>query len=206
MIQNLLLSLDASTKVIGYCVYDSSTKVIKELKHFDNSNKHDIIEKALEFEKWLLELLKEYPGINEMVIEEAFVAMNNSTSDALTVARLNQINALIRFICFQQGLKTNTIGVRESRLLAYPGYSFKQKAKAGGLNHKEQAFLLVLAEIGDFYFPTKIVSRGKNKGEVRYEDFCKDMSDAYILAKSFTLKKEGFDPKAIRLANKKKKV
>ncbi len=200
----MLLSLDASSSTIGYCLYDIDTKSIIKLSSLDLSNINGLMEKALFFESWLKTILKEYPQIDKMVIEEAFMVFSAGKSSASTVSTLISINALYRYICFKAGLKINTISVSNARSFAYPTYSFKQKAKAGGLNHKEQAFLLVLAELGDSYFPKKIMKSGKDKGKERYEDYCKDRSDAYILAKAFSLKGEGFDPKAIRLVNKKR--
>jgi hypothetical protein len=124
--------------------------------------------------------------------------MYGTTSDAHTIALLNQVNALYRYICHQKGLQVNTLSVSESRSFCFPTYSFQTRKKSGGKSHKEQAFELVRKEIGDDYFPTKIMSRGKNKGEVRFIDTCYDMSDSYILTKAYMNKLSGIDPKAIK--------
>jgi len=201
---SFLLALDASTATVGFCLYDLENKSIVKLDSLDLSNIKGLMDKALFFEEWLKTILGDYPEIGKMVIEEAFIVFSKGKSSASTVSTLISINALYRYICFKAGLEINTISVSNARSLAYPTYSFKQKAKSGGLNHKEQAFLLVLAELGDSYFPKKIMKSGPDKGKERFEDFCTDRSDAYILAKSFVLKGEGVDPKAIRLANKKR--
>lgn len=52
------------------------------------------------------------------------------------------------------------------------------------MSEKEQIFVHVCQEIGETYFPTKVMTRGKNKGEVRFEDWCTDMSDAYVICKA----------------------
>jgi hypothetical protein len=52
--------------------------------------------------------------------------------------------------------------------------------KNTGIKQKEQMFMYVLAELGENYFPTRIVSKGKNKGETVYEPWSYDMSDSYI--------------------------
>ena len=203
----MLLSLDASSNCIGYCIYDSN-KIIIKLSSLDLSKIEGLMDKALFFEKWLKELLIHYPEINEMVIEEAFMVFSAGKSSASTVSTLISINALYRYICFKAGLKVNTISVSNARSLAYAGYSFKQKSKAGGLNHKEQAFLLTLAELGETYFPKKIMKSGKDKGKERFEDFCKDMADAYILAKAFSSSnlQQFLDRKKIRQKNKSRKT
>lgn len=193
-----LLGLDASSKQIGFCVYDKDEKIINELNCYSIIAEKDILLKAEEFEIWLLKLLAKWPGINEIVIEESFQAMYGTTSDAHTIALLNQVNALYRYICHQKGLKVNTLSVSESRGFCFPTYSFQSRKKSGGKSHKQQAFELVLKELGSDYFPTKVMSRGKNKGEVRFEETCYDMSDSYILAKAYMNKLSGIDYKAIK--------
>lgn len=196
--KGFLLGLDASSKIIGFCVFDKEKEVINELNSYSIKVERDILLKAQEFEIWLESLLVKWPKINEIVIEESFQAMYGTTSDAHTIALLNQVNALYRYICYQKGLKVNTLSVSAARGFCFPTYSFQNKKKSGGKNHKQQAFGLVLKEIGDIYFPIKIISRGKNKGEVRFEETCYDMSDSYILVRAYMNKLSGIDPKAIK--------
>lgn len=52
-------------------------------------------------------------------------------------------------------------------------------------NTKEQVFDQVIKRLsGQILFPTKVVSRGKRKGQVEYEKKSLDMSDAYVITET----------------------
>ena len=52
---------------------------------------------------------------------------------------------------------------------------------------KLQVLEWVDKDIGNYNWPTRVISRGKNKGRVKYEDFCYDMADAYVIARAAKL-------------------
>lgn len=68
-----LLALDASSKVIGFSIFDLKTKQLLKIDKFLHDEKKTLIERVIEYEKLLLKLKEEY-NITEMVIEEAFKA------------------------------------------------------------------------------------------------------------------------------------
>ena len=180
-----LLALDASTKEIGYSIWNKETKELIELDHYTHEKHVSIIEKADNFESdFLKPLLNKYPNINEMVIEESFTKFGQFSDDK-TIAILNQINALYQYVCYKADLNISTITVSDSRKYAFPGHKFVHKKNAGGMNQKEQAFVLVLARLGEERFPSKILSRGKNKGTKKFEDYAYDMSDGFVIGAAF---------------------
>ena len=180
---SLLLALDGSTTICGYTIWDKDTKkhILINALVFDETN--TLIEKAEEFEAFLKDLLINFPEIDEMVIEESFTKF--SYSDDKVIAMLNQINILYRFISYRLGLKTNTITVQDARKGAFPTAKFLSKKMAGGMGHKEQAFVLVLAELGEDIFPKRMLQKGPRKGEHIFEDHAYDMADSYIVGKGF---------------------
>ena len=56
--------------------------------------------------------------------------------------------------------------------------------KNSSKDKKEQVMDWVDNDLGGYKWPTKIISRGKNKGLVKYEKFCYDMSDSYVICKA----------------------
>ena len=118
-----------------------------------------------------------------MVIEESFTKFK--FSDDKTIAMLNQINILYRFICYRKGLKTNTITVQKARSGAYPNAKLLPKKMAGGMSHKEQTFVLTLAELGEDSFPKREMKQGPRKGQMIFEPQALDMADAYVVGKGF---------------------
>jgi len=181
--------IDASTKEVGYSIWNKETFEMIELNHWTVPDRDDLLDKMLEFEKWLLtDILVRYPEVDEMVIEESFSAMFGGKSSAKTTTILNQANFGYRLICHKLGLKTNTITVTESRKYAFPTAVMKKGAAANGMKQKEQMFVYVLAELGESYFPTKVLSRGPRKGETVFEDYTQDISDGYVIGKGFVNK------------------
>jgi hypothetical protein len=178
---NKTLNLDASTKVIGYSIFNKETCELIELSHWAVP-KGTLLEKMVAFEKWLTgEMLIKHPEIDKVIIEESFVAMFGGKSSAKVTATLNQANFGYQLISYQLGLNPETITVTESRKYAFPTAVMKRGEAANGMKQKDQMFLYVLAELGEGHFPTKIISRGKRKGQEVFEDFCGDMSDSYIV-------------------------
>jgi len=180
-----LLALDASTTEVGYSIFNKETGELIELNHW-TVPKGTLLEKMVEFENWLTKtMLIKYPEIDKVVIEESFTAMFGGKSSAKTTALLNQANFGYQLICHKLGLEPETITVNESRKYAFPTAVMKRGAAANGMKQKEQMFMYVLAELGEEYFPTKTISRGKRKGEVVFEDFSYDMSDSYVVGKGW---------------------
>lgn len=179
-----LLSLDASTKEIGVAVFEKKTKNLLLLDHFTHDPSKSILEKADDFDIYLRGVVATY-NIDEVVIEQAFTAMYGGSSSAHTTAILNQMNALYQYVAYRQSLKVHTIGVARCRKSAFPSIKLKAKKLAGGKNHKQQMFEVVIKELGESLFPTKTITKGKRKDQVVFEDFALDMSDAYVVGRGF---------------------
>lgn len=204
MINELLLSLDASSSQIGYTIWDVSKSEMITIDHCTLPKSLSLLEKANWVKhKFIHDLVQKYPAIRTVVIERAFVAMFGTTTNANTVATLNQFNFAIQYICYQEGWEVHTISPSDARKFAYPGQSFGRVKQT----IKQKIFALVRQEIGDSYFPQKTITRGKNAGDVRYEDWCLDMSDAYVVGKAFfALKASNLTPSDLEeLKSKKKK-
>jgi hypothetical protein len=183
-----LLALDASTKEIGYTIWNVDTKELVSMNHFTHNTNHTLLEKAQAFELLVKMLVDLHPTLSEMVIEESFQAMYGGASSAHTTAVLNQVNALYQYICYKSGLKVTTLSVSECRRLAFPGIKIKSLATLMKAKEKDVVFGLVRKELGEERFPTKTISKGKNKGKVVFEDYAADMADAYVVGKAYLAK------------------
>src|SRR5580692_537747 len=105
-----LLSLDGSTSVCGYSIFDKDTKQLIKMDYL-KLEKGSLLEKADEFELLLNRLKGLYPQIDEMVIEEAMQAMFGGMSSSHTTTMLNQMNILYQYVCRKNKLQTSTIMV-----------------------------------------------------------------------------------------------
>lgn len=177
--KEFLLALDCSSVELGYSIWNIETKELISLGHY-TFQEGKLLEKGTQYENFLRDLMNKF-HITEMVIEECYEAMFGGMSSSHTIAVLNQHNAMIQWITYSLGIEVNNITVAKSRKSAFPNVVLRPKKFSGGLSHKEIIFNAVLEKIGPEHFPTKLVTRGKNKGEVVFESWCLDISDSYVI-------------------------
>ncbi len=209
-----LLALDASSTEIGYSIINKDNKDLIFAGHLSMPSDLNLLEKAKFFEKFLISgILKEYPLIDEMIIEKPYEAMFGGGSTSKTTTLLNKINFAYQYISYSQGLKVNELSVSECRKFAYPGVKFgKEKDE-----QKEKIFEIVKSEIGEKFFSKKELKRNSkkgNKGDMVWEEWCYDITDSYVVGKAFinlmnlglTIEKvkELNEEKKLKLKNKKK--
>lgn len=183
-----LLALDASSKVIGFSIFDLNTKQLLKIDKFLHDDKKTLIERVLEYEKLLLKLKEEY-NITEMVIEEAFKAFTGGGSSATTVQVLTAINFGYQLITTKNNVKVTTLTVNEARKNCFPGVKIRTLAKMRKQKEKDFCFDLTLPTLKSYY-TTKTISKGKNKGNVVYEEWCKDMADSWIVGTGYLAQKK----------------
>lgn len=187
-VEKLILALDASSTTVGYSIFSKKSKKLVEINYFHPTGEN-LLKKADSFEVWLKSLIDKYSNIDECVIEESVVAMFGGMSSAHTTTVLNQVNILYRYICYKFSLKVNTITVNEARKNCFPGVKIRTLAKMRKQKEKDFCFDLTLPTLKSYY-TTKTISKGKNKGNVVYEEWCKDMADAYICGFGYLNRKQ----------------
>ena len=176
------IGLDISTSIIGICFLDISGNVInleninlkKQKCIFDKSN----ITKTT-FEKYFKDYLFEEDII--VYIEEAFQSFSSGFSSAKTLSQLNRFNGIVSYLS-NQIFSTVPIYINVNSARKNLQIKINKKLKE---NTKEQVFQWVKNNIEiDFKWPEKIISRGPNKGLVKFDESCYDMSDAYVICKA----------------------
>jgi len=182
--EGYIIGLDASTTEIGYCVWDKEKDQLVELDHLTLPEVYSLLEKVEYFKSWLLTKKAQHPQLNEMVIEEAFQKMN-SGSRIEVLLMLAAMNFAYQYVCHEASFKVSTILVQRARFNAFEDFKPVHKAKAGGLDQKHQMFDHVFDLLGKKYFPTKILKSGPRKGQEVPENFCMDISDAYVVCLGF---------------------
>lgn len=184
-----LLACDASSVEIGYSIFDLKTKKLLTMSHLSLDKEADLIEKVLEYEKLLIKLLTQY-NIVSFCIEQSMMGFFGGGSSAATIETLTSVNFGYRLLTHKLGIKVNTITVAESRKNTFPGVKIRTLAKLKKMKEKDYCFELIKEkeEVKPF-LTTKVMSRGKRKGEEVYNDWCKDMGDSWIVGTGF-LKRE----------------
>jgi hypothetical protein len=172
------LGLDISTSIVGLSLFKEN-KMIK-LFHIDLTKTKCIFEKAMKFEKEYLENINSNIVIEKIYIEDTLQSFARGLSSAKTLMQLSRFNGITSNIVFKlSGIKPVYINVntaRKSLGIKIDKNSSKDK--------KEQIMEWVDGDMGGYNWPTKIISRGVNKGLVKYEKFCYDIADAYVICKA----------------------
>lgn len=179
------IGLDISTSIIGVSFLDSNGNLVNleniNLKKisciFDKSNKV----------KELFTSYKEKYSFEEDVklsIEESFQSFSKGFSSAKTLSQLNRFNGIVSYISsVVYSVVPEYINVNSARKNL--GIKINKQLDS---TTKEQIFQWVKEDFKknnfEFDWPEKVISRGPNKGSVKFDECCYDMSDAYVICKA----------------------
>lgn len=175
-----VLSLDLSTTVCGYGIFLIETKQLLKLD-FYKFKKDTLVDRGFELAGFL-KILCDTQDIKRVVIEERLKSFRAGGTNAEAMLKTAQLNFLGQYLCKELGLEVSVINVQTARKLAYD--NFHKVARATKAKNKELAFEFVKKELGESWFPKKIMKSGARKGEEVFIDEAMDMSDAYILGKA----------------------
>ena len=173
------IGLDISTSIIGVSLLDSKGNLI-DLQNINLKKIKCLFEKSNLVKEYFVKLIESYNFEDNILIfiEEAFQSFSKGFSSARTLSQLNKFNGIVSYIIYEQfKVKPAYINVNSARKVLQIKIDKKLK------NTKEQVFIWVRGQV-DYEWPEKIISRGINKGVVKFEDSCYDMSDAYVISKA----------------------
>jgi hypothetical protein len=171
------VGLDISTSIIGVSLFENN-KLLR-LFHIDLTKTKCMFEKAELFEKILIKNIKDV-HIKNIFIEDVLQSFARGLSSAKTLMQLSRFNGIASNIVYKvSGIKPVFINVNTARK------SLGIKLDKNSIkNKKEQIMDWVDGDVGGYEWPTKIISRGVNKGLVKFEKFCYDIADAYVICKA----------------------
>ena len=171
------LGLDISTSIIGVCLFDNNSFVLMD--KIDLTKTKCIFEKAKRVENYFDKLFSDH-NITNIYIEDILQAFRRGMSSSKTLMQLARFNGVVSNIVFRScGLIPVYINVNTARKLLEIKID-----KNSVIDKKEQVLNWVNEDLGGYNWPEKIISRGKNKGLVKFEKFCYDMSDSYVICKA----------------------
>ena len=177
------IGLDISTSIVGMSLFLNGSLV--KLMHVDLTKTKCIFDKASKFEEeFKQKIFTDIDGnnldISNIYIEDTLQSFSRGLSSARTLMQLARFNGIVSNIAFRitriKPVFINVNTARKSLGIKIDKNSNKDK--------KEQVMDWVDADLGGYNWPTKIISRGPNKGHVKYEKFCYDIADAYVICKA----------------------
>jgi hypothetical protein len=174
----LTLGLDVSTSKTGWCILDSSGELVK-MGCVDLRDLEDLFQKSDFLMSEIRTALASFSNEEiEIVIEEPLLSFSRGASSASTLLTLNRFNGMVTHACWK------SLGTKPVHL----NVIFARRAlgiKRDKTRHvKEVVFEWASYSLPGYLWPTKQVTRGKNKGLTVMEDVCYDMADAYVMAKA----------------------
>ena len=177
------IGLDISTSIVGMSLFLNGNLV--KLMHVDLTKTKCMFDKARKFEEeFQMKIANDMSDnpleISEIFIEDTLQSFSRGMSSAKTLMQLSRFNGIVSNIAFRitriKPVFINVNTARKSLGIKIDKNSDKDK--------KEQIMEWVSADLGGYDWPTKIISRGPNKGHVKYEKFCYDIADAYVICKA----------------------
>ena len=181
--QEYSIGLDISTSIVGMSLFLGENLV--KLMHVDLTKTKCMFDKASKFEEeFKQKIFTDVEGnnldIKDIYIEDTLQSFSRGLSSARTLMQLSRFNGIVSNIVFRitkiKPVFINVNTARKSLGIKIDKNSDKDK--------KEQIMDWVDADLGGYNWPTKIISRGPNKGRVKYEKFCYDIADAYVICKA----------------------
>jgi len=181
--QEYSIGLDISTSIVGMSLFLGDNLV--KLMHVNLTKTKCMFDKANKFEEEFKQKIFTDVGgnnldIKDIYIEDTLQSFSRGLSSARTLMQLSRFNGIVSNIVFRitkiKPVFINVNTARKSLGIKIDKNSDKDK--------KEQIMDWVDADLGGYNWPTKIISRGPNKGRVKYEKFCYDIADAYVICKA----------------------
>lgn len=182
--EKIYIGLDISTSIVGISIFDYD-KNFKNMEYVNLTKSKCFFEKSLKVKEKLLEIAIKYKEYSFIVgIEENLQAFRPGLSSAKTLMTLSRFNGVVSYIS-NEVFKTIPVFINVNSARKDLGIKIDRKSSD---STKDQVFNWVkddlIVENNTFVWPTKIMKSGKNKGRVKFENCCYDMSDAYVICKS----------------------
>ena len=172
----MILGLDISTSITGFCVLDASGEIIRS-GAWDTRNKNkfnSVFEKARFIKENLCEIKAQFP-IEKVFIEQPFSFFNSGGSSAKTMATLQKFNGIISWLCYDSfNMEPVYINVNSARTLY--GLSFPRGTK--GPKRKKMVIESVI-EKEKTAFAYEMARGGKN-----FKKGTDDRADAIVIARA----------------------
>lgn len=180
----IVLGLDISTSITGYCLIDTERPLGHRLIETDGliiSKLKDSYDKSVFIREAFLSLSKKYK-IEKIVVEENLQAFRRGLSSAKTLSTLARFNGVVCYIAqdvFQVPVEMINVNSARSRT----GLKVDRKSD---VPIKEQVvnWIKQHPDFSDYAWPTKQLKSGPRKGLVVMQQKCYDIADAAVVCLS----------------------
>jgi Holliday junction resolvasome RuvABC endonuclease subunit len=180
----MILALDISTSITGFCVLHQFGDPI-QVGHIDLRKEKDFFKKVDLVKTKIIELNEKYK-FEEVAIEEPLQSFARGLSSAKTLFTLAKFNGIIQYIVHTLDLVPTVINVNNARKLVGIKINKKDKTK----NTKEQVLEQVQKLTSGIMWKKKVLKSGPRKGLEIFDPCCYDIADAFVIGKAHFLEKK----------------
>lgn len=182
----MILGLDISTSVVGLALFglEDENYKLHELSYKKFNPKKNLFERFDEF----VDFFKSYEDlkVTEISIEEPLKKFKGKFSNADTIQKLTQMNAMISVFLYQKfGIQPSYYNVNAARSMVFPGLAIPK-------SHPNKKYLIW--EAVDKAEPKIIWKYSKTTHKLVDENF--DMADAWVVGMAHICSKIVEKPKA----------
>lgn len=179
-----ILGLDVSTSTTGWCLTKSkNSQTSLSLAGFiHHKGKISLHEKAQQVRSMIEEVNKSQK-IDLICIEENLQSFRTGLSSARTLMTLSRYNGIVSHECWlATGIVPLYYNVNSARKML--GIDTTKKARLPGEKAKDVVHRWVKAHpiMKNFKWPTRVPTRGINKGKTIEDPGCLDLSDALVMS------------------------
>lgn len=176
----IVLGIDVSTSITGYCLLRSLDGNIELLKaegvHLSKLKNH--FEKAEFLKKKISEISKDF-SVSKISIETSLQSFRPGMSSAKTLYSLAKFNGIVSYLCYE-------IFKKEPEFVSASSARSKLglKIKRGNKNTKEQVLEWVTDSpvFENYSWPKKTLRNGPRRGKIINDPSCYDIADAAVVA------------------------
>jgi len=180
----IVLGLDISTSITGYCLMDTEQPLGHRLIEADGliiSHKKDSYTKSVLTRDVLLDLGKRY-DIERVIVEENLQAFRRGLSSAKTLSTLARFNGIVCFLA-QDTLKIPVEMINVNTARAKVGLKVNRKIE-DPIKDQIVEWVKSQPDFSNFKWPTKKLKSGPRKGMTVLEKKCYDIADAAVVCLS----------------------
>ena len=179
----IVLGLDISTSITGYCIIDTRAPMGSRLLNGGavvTSHEKDMYTKATLAREELTQLSHAYK-IDQVYVEENLQAFRRGLSSAKTLSTLARFNGIVSFLA-QDIFQVPVIMLNVNHARKSIGLKIDRKIKKE-VSIKEQVMNWVTEhpDFINFHWPTKIMKSGPRKGMEVTALECYDIADAAVV-------------------------
>ena len=177
----IILGLDISTSITGYCLINTEAPLGHRLLHADGiiiSQEKDTYTKSVIIRDLFVELAKKYK-VDKIFVEENLQAFRRGFSSARTLSTLARFNGIVSYLA-QDNFHAHATMLNVNSARSKVGLKVDRK-NTTPIKEQILEWIKNHPDFSTYEWPTKIMKSGPRKGLEVQAKKCYDIADAAVI-------------------------